>query len=381
MDYVFTDASANVLNINALKVSLAAQRGALEKVVNAARARAVNITTLPTSPSNGYVALFNKTPTGIWAAYPAYMAIYIPYVLEGGAWLLVSSNLLGNVAQDYRAAQYSLSIEASGWVEVVTDASAEGIGPAGPRGPSGASNVVTKTSISVTFPGSFASGRWISNEGIRSAVDDGESVTGFIPASIHLGHPVVHVIPVTGAPYYQILRESLQDGSGTVPPGIRATPATGVGDYADINRRGSTFVSRGDRVRYVGMCVTTRTIETTAQNTNGMPFRYSPNITIRQDELRVTIQRNFNEGPFFDGVLLYFQSNGVRYHYFGLVSTVPGRNFSRIRFSNGNGVLGIPASDGPAATVQSFSGPDASPGATSYFTFSEKEEYHAIGIF
>ncbi len=376
MHYVFTNAAAQVQSINALKVALAARNSSIYKLISRARARAVNVTTLPTTPPNGYVALFNKAPMGIWQTYPAYMAIYIPQVIEGGAWFLVSSDVLGNVAQDYRAAQYRLIVEANGWVETITDSSAEGIGPVGPPGAAGASSEVSKLDVAATYAGGFASGRWISHDAVESGLDNGEVVTGYIPASIHFGHPLIHVVPATGEPYYQILRRTEADANAR-PPGARIN-SVGPSSFDSTNRTGGTVVRPGDRIRFIGLCVTSRTIVNAAQNTNVMPFRFCRDMSVRQDELYVAdLSSSLRTGAIYNSMLITFvlSQSPTRWHFHRFAFSPRGSTLIQDGVTR---IISIPVTSDPRPTVGSTTGPGNTPSATNYFRFLESEIYYTI---
>ena len=404
MHYVFTNAAAQVQSINALKVALAARNSSIYKLISRARARAVNVTTLPTTPPNGYVALFNKAPMGIWQTYPAYMAIYIPQVIEGGAWFLVSSDVLGNVAQDYRAAQYRLIVEANGWVETITDSSAEGIGPAGPPGAAGASSEVSKLAVAASYNQGFAPGEWISHAPVRSAIDSGERTATFVGttllvASIRVGFPVLHIIPPTGEPYYDVMRLSFAPQDYSPGSSTLRIPALGqqrlsesqlansyqnagvnFGSYIS-NRSIDTPVRVGSRVRFVGICVTNRFITTDAQNTNVMPYRYCTHITMRENLIFANTVSTSARGTIIypEGYLQFARPAANRTNESAAVS----RNYFYIQSfgSNPNGTVGhpdffyLPIRTGGIRFVDIT---DLSTRATRYVTFQESDTYYTM---
>lgn len=366
-DYVFTTSAGTSLNINTLKFSLAARNSSLTKLLDSRRVRAVNMNTLPTSPSRGFAALLGASPASPFTAYAGHLAIHTP-ADNDNSWLFVRPSALGNVAQDFRAAQYAYN--GTTWVETITDSSAEGIGVAGPRGPSGPSSNVSKLALDASFTGAFGSGRWLSHGRIESAVDDGEQIANMLPSSIYVGFPVVHIVPATGAPYYQILRAT--EIAGTSSPGTRQSRTN-----LFTNRDGGVPIQAGDRLRFVGICVTNRVVTTAAQNTNVMSFRLSRHITIRQDEMYVVgLSGAANLGPIHNGLLLYFTISGNTVGQFPLLFSSMGFSTTGTLFSRRNGYsVPIPGTS-PRPTQNSSRTRGGGP--TNYITFQESDEYFTI---
>ncbi len=390
-DYAFITTAGTALSINAVKVALAgARKKTIEDVIEQTRVRVVNITAPPTSPSNGFSALIGASPTGVFASYTGHLAIRFAY-----GWLFVNPSALNNVAQDFRAAQYSYNTTTNTWDEVVTDNSAEGVGPAGDPGVVGASGVVTKLATGATYSANgeviVPSGDWLETMTTELALDDGEP--GLIAATVRIGYPVVHIIPATGQPYYTVLRPWAGRPTNVPSERINSNQESGNLRVATLepdntlatNRALGTAIPQGSLVRFVGICTETKEIAADTARTDRNTFRFSRGCIMRESLLyRTQVNTTANSagtGPTYPGVYMLFyrpasgrEASGAASNtwYFGsLSSSVNGSPHSQ---SSVFAVTAVPINTGVRVTVSSQNGT----GGTSYIPFLEEEMYHVM---
>ncbi len=392
-DYIFVTRAGTELSINAVKVALAgARKKTIEDIINLTRVRAVNAAAPPTTVSNGFAALIGASPTGAFMGRAGHLAISFSY-----GWLFVSPGAIGNVAQDYRAAQYSYNSGTTSWTEMITDSTAEALGPIGEAGPVGASGVVTKLSTSATYSANgrviVPPGDWAETTTTELAVDDGEPRT-LVAATVRIGYPVVHIIPTTGNAYYTVLRpwagrptnvESERINSNQESGNLRVGTLS-VDNTLATNRAIGTPIPQGALVRFVGMCTETKEITTDVARTDQNTFRFSRGCIMRESLLyREQVNTNINAqsgtGPTYTGVYMLFyrpvsgrEATGAASNtwYFGsLSSSVNGSPNSQ---GGVFAVTAIPINTGVRVTVSSQNGT----GGTNYIPFFEEEMYHVM---